>query len=134
MAAVKELHAEGFFQQVDLLDDCRGRDVAFFGSLVEAACVGYTEKSFELWIIHPVTPLFVSAFDLEHCGNCPKGKNESAAPKRPIYKRKRIFTAFPDEYIIYEHPEFFKPESSGTQTVLKMSCKSCRILSQYVFP
>lgn len=46
VAAVKELYTEGFFQQVDLLDDRRGRNVAFFGSFVEAARIRYTEKSF----------------------------------------------------------------------------------------
>lgn len=52
MGAHEELQAQVLFQQVDLLDDRRRRDVQPFGGFVEAAGVRHAQKCIELRVIH----------------------------------------------------------------------------------
>ena len=52
MRAVKELHAQRFLQQVDLLDNGGRRDIRFLGGAAEAARIGDAQKCFKLGIVH----------------------------------------------------------------------------------
>ena len=52
MRAVKELHAQRFLQQVDLLDNGGRRDIRFLGGAAEAARIGDAQKCFQLRIDH----------------------------------------------------------------------------------
>ena len=61
VAAVKKPDAKGFLQRIDLLDDRRGRDEALLRRLIEAPRVCYTQKSFQLWVIHGSSHLLVSS-------------------------------------------------------------------------
>jgi hypothetical protein len=52
MGAVKELHAQRIFEQIDLLDDGGRGNKRFFGGFAETARVGDAQKCFQLRIDH----------------------------------------------------------------------------------
>ena len=54
MGADKQRQPQAVFQQIDLLDDRRRRNIQLLGGFIEAACIGNAQKRVELRVIHVV--------------------------------------------------------------------------------
>ena len=98
VGADEQRHTQAVLQQVDLLDDRRGRDIQLLGSPVEAAGFCHTEKRFQLGVIdHPCHRPFL--FIVGDAGRHVKKKRarpgSQAAPAGHKEERRRVRTSAP---------------------------------------